>query len=103
MSRYHVTIDFSAARLPDGVPREIPLNELDARLDELTYPIDREAVHRECGDDVLLYADGTEPMADVLERAGSEQFDSRDELVSELYSVLPVQAVGEPGQSEGEG
>lgn len=85
------------------MPREVPLNELDAELDQLSYPIDREEVRSECADVVLHYADGTESLGDVLDRIGTDRFDSRDELVTEIYNELPREAVGEPFQSEGEG
>ena len=83
--------------------QEVPLNELNATLDSVSYPATDDEVQDVCGDVVLEYADGTERLSAVIDRLGSEQFDSRDELVSELYSVLPVEAVGEPGQAEGEG
>lgn len=83
--------------------REVPLNELDALLEELSYPVDRATVRERFDDVVLLYADGEEAMSSVLDRTASERFTSPDDLVMELYSELPVEAVGEPGQSEGEG
>lgn len=85
------------------MPREVPLNELDALLEELSYPVDRETVRETFDDVVLLYADGEEPMPAVLDRTASERFESVDDLSMELFSELPVEAVGEPGQSEGEG
>lgn len=83
--------------------RQVHLNELDAVLDDLEYPVALEDVRRSTPDVVLQYADGEESLQDVLDRIGTERFDSRDELASEVMNVLPVEAVGEPGQSEGEG
>ncbi|WP_460923370.1 DUF5789 family protein [Salinarchaeum chitinilyticum] len=83
--------------------REVPLNELDVLLEELSYPVDRDAVRETYEDVVLLYADGTERLVDVLDRTASERFESPDDLSMEVFSELPVEAVGEPGQSEGEG
>lgn len=51
----------------------------------------------------LLYADGEEPLADVVARSNEDTFDDPDDLETEVYNNLPVEAVGEPGQSEGEG
>jgi len=50
-----------------------------------------------------VYADGTEPLAAVLDRIDDEQFESPDEAQSSIYNTIPVEGVGEPGQSEGEG
>lgn len=83
--------------------REVHLNELSALLAELTFPVDRSSVLERFDDVVLQYADGREPLTDVLARVSTDRFESADELQNELYNELPVEAVGEPGQSEGEG
>ena len=83
--------------------REVKLNELDAAFEGLSFPVQRETVASELGDVVLRYADGEERFADVLDRVDTQSFADRDELETEIYNVLPVEAVGEPGQSEGEG
>jgi hypothetical protein len=51
----------------------------------------------------LRLADGEENLGDVLTGSNAKRFDSADELESELMSLLPRNAVGEPSQSEGEG
>ncbi|SFS12574.1 hypothetical protein SAMN05216559_4079 [Halomicrobium zhouii] len=81
----------------------VKLNELDEAFAGLRFPIERETVATELHDVVLVYADGEEPLPDVLDRVGTQSFADRDELETEIYNVLPVEAVGEPGQSEGEG
>ena len=86
-----------------GVDREIKLNELDAALAELDYPIDRAAAVDACEGVTLLLADGTEQLADVIADSGAERFDSAEDLASEVMSTLPQHAVGEPYQSEGDG
>ncbi|GGK66808.1 hypothetical protein [Haloarcula sebkhae] len=42
-------------------------------------------------------------MQTVLDRIDDKQFDSPDEAQSSIYNTIPVEGVGEPGQSEGEG
>jgi len=42
-------------------------------------------------------------LSDVLARVETQSFGDRDELENEIFNTLPVEAVGEPGQSEGEG
>ena len=82
---------------------EVRLNELDVALEDLRFPVERETVASELGDVVLVYADGEERLVDVLDRIDTQSFANRDELETEIYNELPVEAVGEPGQSEGEG
>lgn len=81
------------------------LSELDGILEEWTYPLSKDdAIEAAEAEDVtLLYADGDEPLSDVLARVDDDEFDSVNDLETEIYNALPTEAVGEPGQSEGEG
>ena len=82
---------------------EVKLSRLEERLGDLSYPITLSAAREQLDDVLLRYADGQEPLAAVLERSNAERFESADDLVLEVYNHLPTEAVGEPGQSEGEG
>lgn len=79
------------------------LNRLRTVLDSLDYPIPKEEAREALTDVTLLYADGDEPLADVVGRVNVEAFADLEDLETEIYNNLPVEAVGEPGQSEGEG
>jgi len=83
--------------------RTVKLNETDALLDEQEYPLSREAAVEAYDDVTLRLADGEENMGEVLADSNADRFDSPDELETELLSLLPRHAVGEPYQSEGEG
>jgi len=83
--------------------RDVKLNDLDAALDDLSYPATKADVQAEVGDVTLQYADGEERLIDVLDRVEAPVFKTPDDLRNELMNVLPVESVGEPGQSEGEG
>lgn len=83
--------------------REIKLNELRDVTDSLSYPISKAEAVAAVDDVVLRYADGQEPLPAVLERSTVEGYDSAEDLESDVYTHLPTEAVGEPGQSEGEG
>ena len=83
--------------------REVRLNNLDAVLVELDYPVSRDDVTSELGDVTLVYADGSESLPDVLNRIDEDEFVDADDLRGSVFSALPTEAVGEPGQSEGEG
>ncbi|MFW5919252.1 MAG: DUF5789 family protein [Halanaeroarchaeum sp.] len=83
--------------------RTVKPNRIDTVIESLEYPISSEAA-REATDDVTLeLADGTESMAAVVDRSTQETFETAADLESEIYANLPTEAVGEPGQSEGEG
>ncbi|QDX41363.1 hypothetical protein [Salarchaeum sp. JOR-1] len=81
----------------------IKLNELDDALDGLPYPLTHGGAVEELDGYVLQYADGEEPLADVVERSDEDVFDDPSMLDAEIRNNLPTEAVGEPGQSEGEG
>ena len=83
--------------------QEVKLSDLRVELETLSYPTTRDEVLAAFDDVVLLYADGEERLDAVLERANDETFDDAEDLQTTVYNHLPTEAVGEPGQSEGEG
>jgi hypothetical protein len=83
--------------------REIALNELDAVLAELSYPVDRSAAAAATDDVTLTLADGTANLGETIAASGDDRFESVEDLQSEVFNRLPRNAVGEPYQSEGEG
>lgn len=83
--------------------REVKLSRVQTVLGELSYPITRNEAAAELEDVTLQYADGEDDLGELVSETASDSFASMDELESELNNVLPVEAVGEPGQSEGEG
>nr|WP_193570763.1 hypothetical protein [Halorubellus sp. JP-L1] len=72
-------------------------------LEALDYPVTPAEAAAACSDVTLELADGEEPFADVVTGSSADAFESPDELASEVMSLLPREAVGEPYQSEGEG
>jgi len=87
----------------DSMPREVRLNELDAVLAELDYPAAHDTAAAELSDVTLVYADGSESLSAVFERIEDDEFADADDLRGSVFAALPTEAVGEPGQSEGEG
>lgn len=81
---------------------EIHLDDLREALGQLSYPIDRTAASDAMADVTVLYADGQEPLDDLIDRVPSERFESVDGLLEETLGSAPLEAVGEPGQSEGD-
>lgn len=83
--------------------RRVKLNHVHELLTELSYPVDNETASSQLDDVTLVYADGEESLHAVLERSNEDEHHTAEDLESEIYSNLPVEAVGEPGQAEGEG
>ncbi len=82
---------------------DVKLNELHAAIEDLEYPLSNADARAAVADVQLQYADGEEPLADVISRTTVERFEDPMDLEAEIYNNLPIEAVGEPGQSEGEG
>jgi hypothetical protein len=80
----------------------IKLSGLRSRLADIDYPADVEQVGDELGDTVVELADGEVALTDVLEDVPDDRYGSADELEADVYAALPTEAVGEPGQSEGD-
>lgn len=83
--------------------RRIKLSRVETVLEELTYPVSKDDAIDDLDEVTVLLADGETNLGDVVSRTGSESYASRDELEGEVFNVLPLRAVGEPNQSEGEG
>ncbi|WP_255197030.1 hypothetical protein [Halorarius litoreus] len=82
--------------------RTVKLSRLPTFLETLDYPLSRRRIAGEVDDVTLLMADGEAPLDTVVDRLSSNRFESSSELEAELYQFLPIEAVGEPGQAEGD-
>ena len=82
--------------------RELKLNQLEPALEELDYPLTHDAVMSEYGDVTLVLADGETTLGRVVADANVDEFESAEDLASQVFSLLPRRAVGEPFQSEGD-
>ncbi|MFW5928877.1 MAG: DUF5789 family protein [Halobacteriota archaeon] len=82
---------------------ELKLNEVGGLLEDLDYPVDVDEVVDEVGDVVVELADGETTLGEVVgsPEVTEASWDDADSLTSTVYSALPTEAVGEPGQSEG--
>ena len=83
--------------------RTVKLSRVASTLEELPYPISQERAREELDDVTVLLADGEENLGAVVAESNVDSFASSEELQAEVYNHLPTAAVGEPGQSEGEG
>lgn len=82
--------------------RKVTLNRCRREFESLAYPLTRAEARAGLADLTLVYADGEEPFVEAVGRTPSRRFDSAHDLELELFMTLPVRAVGEPGQSEGD-
>lgn len=80
----------------------VKLSRVQTCLEDLEYPVEREPAAAAFSDVTLLLADGERNLGDLVEAVDAERFGSADDLFVGLQNVLPVEAVGEPGQSEGD-
>jgi hypothetical protein len=81
---------------------ELKLNQLEPALESIDYPVTPAAVVRDHGDVTLRLADGETSLGAVVGRSSVDRFDSAEDLASEVFSLLPRRAVGEPFQSDGD-
>lgn len=71
-------------------------------LEEIEYPVKRDAAAKAFDDITLMLADGEANLGSLIGKARRETFNSADDLSTELNNVMPIEAVGEPGQSDGD-
>lgn len=80
----------------------VKLNQVDSEFERLEYPVARDEAAARFSETTLILADGEANLGELISEMGSDSFENPDELYSELNNTLPVEAVGEPGQSEGD-
>lgn len=83
--------------------RTIKLSHVDEVLEGLSYPISHDEAAAELDEVTVQFANGEANLGGIVADTASDRFDSSAELRDELYAYLPTDAVGEPGQSEGDG
>jgi hypothetical protein len=81
----------------------VKLSRVESLFERLDYPVTRDDAAAEFVDTTVTFADGEGNLGELVSEVGSDAFHGPDELFAELQNVVPVEAVGEPGQSEGEG
>jgi hypothetical protein len=80
----------------------LKLNQVAEQFAELEYPVTRAAVVERFDGVTLALADGEADLGAVLADCPTESFASADELFEEFNGYLPIEALGEPGQSDGD-
>ena len=81
---------------------EINLSRLEPTLEAHAYPADREALAESFAGTTVLFADGDADLGDLLADVDQDTFASAADAHTALQNVLPIEALGEPGQSDGD-
>ena len=81
---------------------EINLSRLESTLEGHEYPVDREALAESFAGTTVLFADGDADLGDLLADVDQDTFESATDAHTALQNVLPIEALGEPGQSDGD-
>ena len=82
--------------------KTVKLSRLDEPLRTLTYPVTRRTAAERLSGVTVRLADGEADLGDLVGAVSSDAFESTDDLRDEVYEYLPEEALGEPGQSEGD-
>jgi hypothetical protein len=80
----------------------IKVNRVKNVLERISYPVQKDEAATEFDDVTMVFADGETNLGEMIGRSDRNTFDSVDDLSTELNNVMPIEAVGEPGQSEGD-
>jgi len=86
----------------DFVTERIKINRVKTVLDRVDYPLGRQTAAAEFDDVTLILADGEANLGELIANCDRNRFESPDDLDTELNNVMPIEAVGEPGQSDGD-
>ena len=81
---------------------EVHLSHVQDELRGRPYPAAREELVESCAGTTVLFADGDADFGALLEEIDQERFESPDDAFAALQNVLPIEALGEPGQSDGD-
>ena len=82
--------------------QSVKLSRVEQVLGTLDFPVARSDAAAELSTVTLQLADGEANLGETIAEARSDSFYSVGDLETELYNVLPVEALGEPGQSDGD-
>jgi hypothetical protein len=90
------------AHEPHREPEQLKLTQVADRFGTLGYPLSREAAARRFDEVTLVLADGEANLGAVIADCPADSFASAEELFEEFNAALPIEALGEPGQSDGD-
>ncbi|KTG07579.1 DUF5789 family protein [Haloferax profundi] len=80
----------------------IKLSRVEPVLEGITYPTTRRDAAAAFDGVTVLLADGNADLGEVIRGCFTDEFADSRELYYELNMAMPIEAVGEPGQSDGD-
>jgi hypothetical protein len=81
---------------------EVRLSRVEAEFNDHSFPTARDALAESCADTTVLFADGDADLGELVADITQERFESAEDAYVALQNVLPIEALGEPGQSDGD-
>jgi hypothetical protein len=81
---------------------EINRSRPESTLADRAYPADRGALADSVAGTTVLFADGDADLGDLLAEVDQARFEGAADAHAALQNVLPIEALGEPGQSDGD-
>lgn len=81
---------------------DVHLSRVVDEFHDHDYPLEREALADACSGTTVLFADGDADLGELVDDIQQERFESPDDAFAALQNVLPIEALGEPGQSDGD-
>jgi len=81
---------------------EVHLARVEDEFQDHSYPAARDDLVESCAGTTVLFADGDADLGELLADIDQERFQSAEDVFVALQNVLPIEALGEPGQSDGD-
>lgn len=81
---------------------EISLSRVEGEFEAFSFPTTRSDLAESCAGTTVLFADGDADLGDLVADVDQHEFESAEDAFAALQNVLPIEAVGEPGQSDGD-
>ena len=81
---------------------EILLSRVESAFTDHAFPTGRSDLAASYAGTTVLFADGEADLGGLLGDIEQDRFESAEDAYVELQNVLPIEAVGEPGQSDGD-
>ncbi|EMA03590.1 hypothetical protein [Haloferax denitrificans] len=80
----------------------ITLGRVESLLEDLSYPVSRRDAATSLDGVTVLMADGNADLGELVGNCLTAEFADAKDLYYELNNAMPIEALGEPGQSDGD-
>ncbi|RDZ90650.1 hypothetical protein DEQ92_22830, partial [Haloferax sp. Atlit-6N] len=81
--------------------KTIKLSRVESVLEDLSYPLTRHDAAAALDGVTVLMADGNADLGEMVRNCLPSEFADATDLYYELNNAMPIEAVGEPRQSDG--